>query len=333
MVIILAILIFGFLIFVHELGHFITAKLFNVKVHEFSIGMGPAIFKKQKGEVLYALRALPIGGFVKIEGEDGDSQDERSFSKIHPLKRMIVLFAGAFMNLITGFVIFVVIYSLAGGMYVPKVNEVIANSPAQLAGILPGDKIIEVNGSKVHIQSDVTFSLFMNGDKTAEVKVDRNGEILTFNITPENEDGRHIIGFYPSVEHSNFFNVIYNAFYNTFFVVRVVFESIKLLVLGQVPISDMAGPVGIVGEIGKAAQSGLLDVLNFAAMIAVNLGVMNLLPFPALDGGRIVFAAIEAVRGKPLKPEIEGYVHTVGLLLLFALMIIITFSDISKIFT
>ena len=333
MVIVFAILIFGFLIFIHELGHFLTAKMFNVKVHEFAIGMGPAIFKKQKGEVLYSLRALPLGGYVKIEGEDGDSDDERSFGKIHPFKRIIVLSAGAFMNILTGFVIFVIIYSLAGGVLAPVVDEVIENSPAYHAGILPGDRIVEVNGSSVHIQSDVTFSLYLNGGNTAEIKVMRDNEKLSFYITPAMEDGRYIIGFYPTVSEKSFSGVIYNAFYNTFFVVRVVVQSLKMMLTGNVSLSDMSGPVGIVGEIGKAAQSGFLEVLNFAAMIAVNLGIMNLLPFPALDGGRIVFAAIEGIFKKPLKPEIEGYVHAIGLLILFGLMIVITFSDISKLFT
>ena len=333
MVIIFALLIFGFLIFIHEFGHFFTAKLFGVKVHEFAIGMGPAIFKKNKGEVLYSVRALPIGGFVKIEGEDGDSDDERSFGKIHPLKRVIVLFAGAFMNIVAGFVIFIVIYSLSSGVLVPVVDSVIENSPAMLAGIKPRDKIVEINGSRVHIQSDVTFSLYLNGGNEAEIKVLRDGTKLDFRIKPVLEEGRYIIGFYPTVKNKTFGGILYNAFYNTFFVIRVVFESLKMMLMGGATLSDMSGPVGIVGEIGKAAKDGFLEVLNFAALIAVNLGVMNLLPFPALDGGRIVFALIEWLWGKPLKPEVEGYVHTAGLLILFALMIIITFSDISKLFT
>ena len=182
------------------------------------------------------------------------------------------------------------------------------------------------------MSTQTTFSIYLNGGNNANVKVLRNGEVKSFNITPQMKDGKYIIGFYPSIAEKTFTNVLYNAFYNTFFVVRIVFESIKMMLMGQVSLSDMSGPVGIVGEIGKAAKDGILYVLNFAALIAVNLGVMNLIPFPALDGGRIVFAAIEGVRGKPLKPELEGYVHTIGLLILFALMIVITFSDISKLF-
>jgi len=332
LVIVFAILIFGFLIFVHELGHFLTAKKFNVKIHEFSIGMGPAILKKQRGEILYAVRTLPIGGYVKMEGEDGESDDERSFGKLKPLKRIIVLFAGAFMNFVAGFLIFIVIYAFSMNIAVPVIDEVIAGSPAEAAGLLPGDRIVEINGSDVHIQSDVTFSLFLNGGNEADIKILRNGEKINLEIKPKAEDGRYIVGYYPSIEKTTPLNVLYNSFYNTFFVVRVVFESLKMMIFGQVAISDMSGPVGIVGEIGKAAQGGLLQVMNFAALIAVNLGVMNLLPFPALDGGRIAFAIVEAIRRKPLKPEVEGYIHAAGLILLFALMIVVTFSDIFKLF-
>ena len=333
MVIIIAILIFGLLIFVHELGHFLTAKKFNVKIHEFSIGMGPAVLKKKSGEILYSVRALPFGGYVKMEGEDGDSDDERSFGKLSPLKRIIVLFAGSFMNFLAGFVIFVIIYSFSNAVYVPTIGEIIKNSPAEEVGLQVGDVITEVNGAKVHIQSDVTFSLFINGTNEAEIKVLRDGKKLEFSVTPVLEDERYIIGFYPKVEKVSVGNILYNAFYNTFFVVRMVFESLKMMLFGKVSLADMSGPVGIVGEIGKAAQNGIMQVLNFAALIAVNLGVMNLLPFPALDGGRIFFALIEGIRRKPIKPEIEGYVHMVGLLLLLGLMVIITFSDILKLFT
>ena len=333
MVIIFAILIFCFLIFVHDLGHFLTAKKFGVKIHEFSLGMGPAIFKKQKGEVLYSVRALPVGGYVKMEGEDGESDDERSFGKLPALKKIVVLFAGAFMNFVSGFLIFIIIYSFAGGVAVPQIGEVINGSPAQQAGIEVGDRILAINGSAVHIQSDVTFSLFLSGDKEVDVEVLRNGEKHTFLIKPQLDEGRYIIGFYPKVEKITPLNVIYNAFYNTFFVVRVVFESLKMMISGQVGLAEMSGPVGIVGEIGRAAKDGILQVLNFAALIAVNLGVMNLLPFPALDGGRILFAAIEGIRRKPINPKIEGYIHAAGLILLFALMIAITFSDIGKLLT
>ena len=331
MVIIFAVLIFGFLIFVHELGHFLTAKKFGVKIHEFALGMGPAIFKKQKGEILYSVRALPIGGYVKMEGEDGESDDERSFGRLPALKKIIVLFAGAFMNFISGFLIFIIIYSFSGGVLVPEIGEVIPSSPAMEAGIMEGDRIVSINGDAVHIQSDVTFSLFLSGDSEVSVEVLRKGERHTFSLTPKLEGDRYILGFYPKLEETSFKNVLYNAFYNTFFVVRVVFESLKMMITGQVGISEMSGPVGIVGEIGKAAKDGIMGVLNFAALIAVNLGVMNLLPFPALDGGRILFAAIEGIRRKPVNPKIEGYIHAAGLILLFALMILITFSDIGKI--
>lgn len=327
-----AILIFGLLIFVHEMGHFIAAKAFGVKVHEFALGMGPAILKKQGKETLYAWRLIPIGGYVKMEGEDEQSEDERSFGKLHPVKKIIVLVAGAFMNVLMGFIFFVIIYSCAQQVATPVVDKVIKDSPAFVAGIREGDRVTEISGAPVHLHSDVSFSLYLSGGEECEVKVDRNGEIKTFHLTPVAQNGAYIIGYYPKIENTNFENVIYNSFYNTFFVVRMVFESLKMMITGQANLGDVSGPVGIVSEVSRAASDGWLTVLNFAALIAVNLGVMNLLPFPALDGGRTFFALIEAIRRKPLNPKIEGYIHTAGIMILLFFMVLVTFSDVTKLF-
>lgn len=328
--ILVALIIFGVLIFVHEFGHFVMAKLFKVKVHEFSLGMGPAIFKRKKGETDYSVRLLPIGGFVKLEGEDFASDDERSFNNCHPVKRIIILIAGAFMNVLIGFLLFILIFSLSKEINVPEVSKIIEGSPAYEAGLEVGDRISAINGKKIHIQSDVTFELFLSGGNETQVTALRGGEELTYKIVPVKEDGRYIIGFYTKTVKPNFGIVFYNAFYNTFFTVKLVYTSLKMLIMGTVSITEMAGPVGIVGEIGQAAKVGFLYVIDFAALIAVNLGVMNLLPLPALDGGRVVFVLLEIVRRKPLKENVEGYIHLVGLILLFLLMIIITFSDILK---
>lgn len=330
MTILAALIIFGVLIFVHELGHFVTAKLFKVKVHEFSLGMGPAIFKRRKEETDYSVRLLPIGGYVKLEGEDFASDDERSFNKCHPVKRIIILLAGAFMNVLVGFLLFILIFSLSKEINVPEISKIIDGSPAYEAGLEVGDRILVINGKRIHIQSDVTLELFLSGGKETEVVALRGGEEFTYRIVPAEEDGRYIIGFYTKTVKPNLGNVFYNAFYNTFFTVKLVYTSLKMLIMGSVSITEMSGPVGIVGEIGQAAKVGFLYVVDFAALIAVNLGVMNLLPLPALDGGRIVFVLLELVRRKPLKENIEGYIHLVGLILLFLLMIVITFSDILK---
>jgi len=328
-----AILIFGVLIFVHELGHFIAAKSFNVKVHEFSLGMGPAILKKQGKETLYALRLLPIGGFVKLEGEDGDSDDERSFGKLSPIKKIIVLISGAFMNILTGFLFFVILFSFSQGIATNYVGEVIEGTPAYNAGIKAGDKIISINGSAVHLHEDVSFTMSMCGGKECTVKVLRDNEVCEFKILPKSEGGTYILGYRPLIKDKTLGGILYSSYYNTFFVIRLVFESLKMMFSGQAKLSDMSGPVGIVSEVGKAAQYGWVYVLNFGALIAVNLGVMNLLPFPALDGGRVVFAIIEAIRRKPVSAKIEGYVNAAGLILLLCLMVAVTFSDIFKLFS
>lgn len=333
MTVLYAILIFSILIFVHELGHFLTAKWFGVKVHEFSIGMGPAIFKKKKGETDYSVRIFPIGGFVKLEGEDSASEDERAFNKCHPLKRIIILMAGAFMNVLVGFLLFILLFSFSKGVNIPEVSKIIEGSPAYNAGIEVGDRIVKINGKSVHIQSDVSFELFLSGGNETTVVVKRDGEILNFDLVPQEDEGKSIIGFYPKLETPSLKNVLYNAFYNTFFTVKLVYVSLKMLLTGAVGINQMSGPVGIVGEIGQAAKDGILYVINFAALIAVNLGIMNVLPLPALDGGRIVFVLIEMIRKKPVTEKVEGYIHFIGLMLLFLLMIIITFSDIFKLFT
>lgn len=333
MTVLYAILIFSILIFVHELGHFLTAKWFGVKVHEFSIGMGPAIFKKKKGETDYSVRIFPIGGFVKLEGEDSASEDERAFNKCHPLKRIVILMAGAFMNVLVGFLLFILLFSFSKGVNIPEVSKIIEGSPAYNAGIEVGDRIVKINGKSVHIQSDVSFELFLSGGNETTVVVKRDGKILNFDLVPQEDEGKSIIGFYPKLETPSFKNVLYNAFYNTFFTVKLVYVSLKMLLTGAVGINQMSGPVGIVGEIGQAAKDGILYVINFAALIAVNLGIMNVLPLPALDGGRIVFVLIEMIRKKPVTEKVEGYVHFIGLMLLFLLMIIITFSDIFKLFS
>lgn len=334
MTIVIAILMFGFLIFIHELGHFLTAKKFGVKIHEFAIGMGPAIVKKQKGETLYAIRLFPIGGYVKMEGEDGESDDPRAFSKKPAWQRLIVLVSGAFTNIICGFLIFCILFLPAAQVSVPVVGSVLENSPAAKAGIQEGDRIVSVNGSKVNIQADVSFSLYQNGGKEAKVSVDRGGEKKEFNITPvyNEENQNYIMGFVPRVADMTPTLAVKTAYYNTFFVVRVVYASLGELITGKADVAQMSGPVGIVNEVGKAAKSETpwQSVMNFIALIAVNLGVMNLLPLPALDGGRVFFILIEMIRRKPIKPEYEGMIHFAGMVLLLALMLFVTYSDILK---
>jgi regulator of sigma E protease len=335
MTIIIAIIIFGILIFVHELGHFTAAKFFGIKVHEFAIGMGPALFKKTKGDTKYSLRCLPIGGYVSLEGEDTPSDDEGAFCKKPAYARLIVLVAGAVMNIIIGFIVFVIIYAFAKQIQIPVIDKVVENSPAYVAGLMEGDRIVDINGSKVNLQSDVTYAIHKNGGKVADITVIRSGAEKTFQIEPMLDKASNLykIGFYSTIVDVSPVLAVKSAYYNTFFVIKLVYSSLVDMVMGRVSLSDISGPVGIVNEMGKAAQSGILDILSLMALIAVNLGVMNLLPLPALDGGRIFFILIELIRRKPIKPEYEGYVHLAGLVLLLTLMVVVTYSDVLKFFT
>ena len=336
MTILLGILIFGLLIFVHELGHFLVARAFHIKVHAFSVGMGPAIWKRTKGDIEYSVRLLPIGGYVKLEGEDEASCDPNAFCRKKPYQRLLVLLAGGVMNIIAGFLIFLILFSSVSSIRVPVVDSVVSGTPAAFAGIEPGDRIVKINNSPIHIQNDVSLAMMKNGAGPLSVTVLRHGEKITKQITPmyTEESGGYIIGFYSEMQNMTPLLAVKTAFYNTSFSAKVVYYSVGQMITGGVKLRDMSGPVGIVGEMNNVAKSEMpvLNMLNFMAMIAVNLGIMNLLPIPALDGGRIFFILIEMIRRKPIKPEHEGLVHFVGLALLLLLMVVITFSDITKLF-
>lgn len=335
MTIIWAILIFCVLIFIHEFGHFITAKLSGMTVHEFSIGMGPKLVgfgKKTK----YSLRILPIGGYVKLEGEDGESSDPDAFCNKSAFKRFVVLVSGALMNILLGFIIFVVVFSSSSGMTSNKIGTVLSDSAFENAGIKPGDKIIKISSEKittgVHTYDDISLSMFINGDDLAEFTFERNGEKFTKKIKPIYNDSekRVMYGFSPAVDKVNAKNVLYHGFWQCIYVIKSVFLSLIWLITGVIPATEMSGPVAIVGHIGAAAKNGFVNVMYFAGFISVNLGVMNLLPIPALDGGRILFLLIEKIRGKKMNPEREGLINFIFFVLLLVLMLIVTYNDILK---
>ena len=331
-----AILIFCILIFIHEFGHFITAKMSGMTVHEFAIGMGPKLFGFEKNGTAYSVRLLPIGGYVKLEGEDGESGDPDAFCNKSALKRFCVLVAGAFMNILLGFVIFTIIFASSGNVVSNKINSVISSSAFDNAGIKNGDEIVAMKGEKysckVRSYNDISVFISLNGNESAHFTFERDGEVFEKEITPvfDSKENRYLFGFSPSVEKLSFTSVFYYAFWQCIFVIKSVFLSIWWLIMGIVPASSMSGPVAIVSEIGNAAKDGWRTVLNFAGFISVNLGVMNLLPIPALDGGRILFLLIEKIRGKKMKPEREGLINFIFFAILIALMLVVTFSDILK---
>lgn len=333
-----AILIFCILIFVHEFGHFITAKMSGMTVHEFSIGMGPKIIAFGKRSTKYSLRLFPLGGFVRLEGEDGESVDPDAFCNKSALKRFIVLFAGAFMNVLLGFLVFVVIFASSSSVASNKIGTIVQDSAFESAGVEVGDTIVRMEGEKystsVHSFRDINLFLSLNGSAPAVITFIRNGAEYVKTITPKpvGEDNQVIFGMTPAPAQKSITSTIKLAFWECIFVIKSVFLSLWWLINGTIPPSSMSGPVAIVGEIGAAAKMGWQSVLNLAGFISVNLGVMNLLPIPALDGGRILFLIIEKIRGKKMNPEKEGMINFVFFSLLILLMVLVTFSDIKKIF-
>jgi len=337
--IISAVIIFCLIIFIHEFGHFITAKIFKVTVHEFAIGMGKSLFSFNKNGTKYSICCFPIGGYVKLEGEDSESADINAFGNKNVFIRFIILFAGAFMNFVLGFVLFVILMSSATGYSSNVVNDVLPDHSFYNAGIIAGDEIVRMNGesysTNINTYSDIMFFNTRNGNEKCDIIIKRNGDTITFNdIKPSflESENRYIYGFTIKTDPKSFINVIKYAYYQSTFVVKVVFYSFIDLLTGAVSTADISGPVGIVNEIDNAAKNGWMSLLSLTALLTINLGVVNLLPLPALDGGRIFFLLIEFIRRKPIPPEKEGLVHGIGFMLLLAFMIYISFSDIIKIF-
>lgn len=330
MTIIYAIIIFCLLIFVHELGHFIVAKACGVKVNEFAIGMGPAIFKKQKGETLYAVRLFPIGGFCAMEGEDEDSEDDRAFNNKPAWQRALVLTAGSFMNLLTAVVLMIVI-AFVVGQATTTVNEVLDDSPAYRAGMMSGDRIVEVDGTAVDEWNDVITYIGESSRDTADIVVERDGaqQTLTAALEYDKGSGRNKIGITPEMKHS-VAGSVGSGMKNTWNMTVMMYKVIKQLFTGDVSVSELSGPVGIVYAVNQSAKAGVIYVVYLASLLSLNLAIMNMLPFPALDGGRLLFLLIRKITGKRITDAIEGKIHFIGIILLMVLMVYVTWNDIVK---
>lgn len=357
MSVIFAILLFSVLIFVHELGHFTAAKLSGVQVNEFSMFMGPVIWKKQVGETLYAIRCIPIGGYCAMEGEDGGSDNPRSFDKAAWWKRLIILAAGAAMNFLIGVVLMVIVVLMVSVCLPGRQTAVpvIASFEDYATvngenGLQAGDRIVEVDGEKLYSYSDFSMILSLNPGDVHDITVRRNGEKVVLKdfllekheVTLENGSTGLRYGINFTLSTPNFWEKLGMAWNQSLDAVRMVRLSLQMLLGGKVGIKDMSGPVGIVSEMSKVAAASdskvtaLLNMLYFGGFIAINLAVMNLLPIPALDGGRIVCllitVAVEAVTKKKINPKYEGYLHGAGMILLLALMAIIMFKDVIFLF-
>lgn len=330
MTIIYAILIFCVLIFVHELGHFLAAKACGVKVNEFALGMGPAIFKRQKGETLYSLRILPIGGYCAMEGENEDSDDEGAFNRKPAWQRAIVLVAGSFMNLLTAVILMIVI-AFWSGQPTTVIDQVTDDSPAYEAGLQSGDEIVAVNGEAIEEWSEVIALIGGNEDGAVEITVLRDGEELTFAPETEYDEemGREKIGIAVGVSH-NVFKAVGDGVKNTGEMTVMMYDVIKQLITGEVSTSELSGPVGIVYMVNDTARAGAIYVVYLAALLSLNLAVINMLPFPALDGGRVLFLIIRLVTGRRVTDEMEAKIHFIGIVLLMVLMVYVTWQDILR---
>ncbi len=348
MTIVFAILLFSILIFVHELGHFLAAKAFGVRVNEFSMFMGPAIFKKQVGDTLYALRCIPIGGYCAMEGENEDTDDPRSFQKATWWKRLIILVAGSFMNFVAGFLILAIVYAPAKQFVTPVIDSAVPGcTVVREGGLQIGDAFLELDGEKIRVHSDFSMFLQMNPGETHDIVVRRDGQKLVFDdyrvethLFPGEKTERY--GFSFGVVDATFGKKMQYVWHTGLNVVRSVRLSLQMMLSGQAGLSDMTGPVGIVqimsdtAAASPSAMDAFLNMLYIGGFIAINLAVMNLLPIPALDGGRVfgllLTVIIERITRKKLDPKYEGYIHGIGMVLLLVLMGVILFKDIFLIF-
>ena len=336
--IILAILAFGMLVIVHEFGHFITAKRGGVQVNEFWIGMGPTLLKKERNGTLYCLKLLPFGGACVMEGEDGESDSAHSFGKASLPRRMLIVAAGALMNFLIGFLIVLAVTrpnGPNGGYIVSTLADV---DPASTAAgeLQAGDEVLSVDGYRILVRTDFEMALSRGADTTYEVTVRRDGEKLTLpavrlEAAVEGEDGRKMIGLTFAEQPDSIGMHLSMAARTSVNYARLVWVSLGMLVSGQVGVDQLSGPVGVASVMATTASYSLAAFLQLVAFISINLGVMNLLPLPALDGGRLVFLIIEGIRRKPVPPQYEGYIHAAGLMLLLALMVYVTGQDIVRI--
>ena len=350
--IIIAILIFGILIATHELGHFLTAKLLGVRVNEFSIGMGPLLFQREKGDTLYSIRAFPIGGYCAMEGEDDDSTDPRAFGRAAGWKKFIILCAGAAMNFLTGLLILLILCGQATAFAMPGIAGFLEGYGLEDCGLQAGDMVISVDGHRMYAYNNLTLFLDRAGDRVDWV-VERNGqrvELKGVDMPPQariGEDGQTTYYRGLSINRvwvpATLVTKVQFAWNSALDYVRLVWISLGEILRGAVGLRDLSGPVGIVEvmtEVGSDPQlsptplDAALNLANLAALIAVNLAVMNLLPLPALDGGRILFLVLNGVLyalfRRRISPKYEGYVHLTGLVLLMGLMAVVTLSDVGK---
>lgn len=340
--IVIAILLFGFIVFFHELGHFLLARKHGIRVDEFWIGMGPTLVHKKIGETDYCLKLFPLGGACMMGEDDADDFSEGSFNSKTPLQRISVIAAGPFFNFILAFVCGL-IFICCVGIDKPVISGVAENMPAAEAGLQAGDKIVEINGKKIHIFREISLFNTMHPGEEMELTYERDGERNIVTLTPvyDEESGAYMMGVYSTgYEKGSIGEILIYSFYEIEYWIEMTLESLKMLITREVGMDQLSGPVGVVDAVDQTYQvskSGgvylvFLNMIRMAILLSANLGVMNLLPIPAFDGGRLLFLIVELIRGKRVPPEKEGYVHMIGMMFLLALMVFVVFNDLRRIF-
>lgn len=331
--ILIALLVFMVVVTFHEFGHFIIAKKSKIKVNEFSVGMGPKICSKQKGETLYSLRALPLGGYCAMEGEDEgeienkDFSDTGNFNQAPIIRRLFTIFAGPFFNFILAFLIMFLVFTFRG-CQTTTVSDVIENSPAKKYGIKAEDTIIKIENYNIKNWQDIQTSLSKLNKETVNVTVLRDNKEKEIKLSFDGSN-KKMLGIKSKLKR-NIFVSIKEAFKTIIYFIFSMFEVLKGLFTGKVGVGQLSGPIGVVGAISSAASSGIFPLLYITAFISVNLGFINLLPIPALDGGRLLFLIIELIKGKPISREKEGLVHTIGFICLMVLILFVSFKDVIR---
>ena len=343
--IILAVLVFGFLIFIHECGHFVFARLFKVRVNEFSMGMGPKIISKvsKKSGIAYSWRLLPIGGFVSMAGEDEASDDPAAFCNKPVWQRMIITAAGAVVNIIAGIIAMAVIIIITGNLQGTQIeyfgtfgDESVAYVSTAEQGLKVGDLVTKIGDTEVHIADDMRYEIQMQGSEPIDVTVERDGktvvfENVTFSSVEESGLKLGLADFGTSAESLSFESVVRHTIWRSISMMRSIWQSLTGLVTGEYGIEMMSGPVGVGSQMAEVASISYSGFASLAVLISINLGIMNLLPLPALDGGRLFFQFIELIFRRPVNRNVEGYIHFAGIVILMAFMLFITFKDIINI--
>lgn len=346
------IIVLGVLVFIHEFGHYIMAKLSDIKVEEFALGFGPRLFSRKKGETIYSIRIIPLGGFCNMTGEfppedDADKEvlktyreakkEGRCFHQKSIFKRFLVIFMGPFMNFLLAVFIFIFIFSALGlpvdSSDLAIIGEIDPSKPAAEAGLQPGDKIIAIEDREIQSWQEMADIIHDSVDKEITITFERKNKIESISLIPEyNEEiDAGVIGIYPRLirERVGIFKAIKLGFIQTYQIIYYTFAGV-IQMISQRSVEGLGGPIMIASIVGQAARVGLSNLLSWMAIISINLGIINLLPFPALDGGRILFIIVEIIRGKPVSPEKEGFVHFIGFIILITLMVFIIYRDIIR---